>query len=527
MAFDRGFFDPVPPDRLLLYRYLTVEHSDEYIAVMDAFCETLLADMSARDVQERLLEAGIRLALETAEDRCRRLMEWTNLMSSPRDPHVPSVAEYRYAQTRFQVSPLGAQVHRQAREILRKVDGAREVARELLGSMVALVDRIIERVSGTEMVDAEALAADVTTVFSSQRMFADSVRDFYAYLGSVLTRYDLAGEEYSTFKGLLLEYVELLSSDVARHTPGIVERLGRLEPLLDRVVSVLDTLPSLANPDGMPVERLPGRVRADWEELTAWYTGSEGPSGPAQLRSAAEAALGQLITNAKRMLTSTGTGVSRRADLLRLAALLAGAREGDAQRAFGAAFGLFSARHLGLGPEEGAVGPTAGVSWWDAPPVEVPVALRERGTRAQVGRNGRVPDPARDREKLLAQAASEHARTRAAVTELLAVAELDGCLVSPAAFWQVWLPLLGNLLARYQGTEEQAEFVDRDLGVVLRARRQEGRSTVVSWEGGSATFEGLVLSLHAVADGQSLPQHVEQPDVPQEDRGEQIDGGAG
>ncbi|MFF2618990.1 DUF2397 domain-containing protein [Kitasatospora sp. NPDC058046] len=491
----RGFFDPVPAECLLLFRYLTAESSAEYVAVMDVLCATLLADMSASDLRERLLEAGLDIALDTVEERCLQLIAWKNLMKSPRDPHVPTVEAYRHSQRRFQATSRGHWLHRQVRELARRGDGAREVARELLGGLVVLLEQIAERVEGGGLVDAELLAADVTTVFSNQQLFTDGVRDFYAYLGNVLTRYDLAGEEYSTFKGLLLEYVELISADVARHSPGIVRVLERLAPLLGTVLAVLDTLPSLVNADGSAVERLPGRQVADWEELTAWYTGSNGVSGPAQLRSAADAALSQLLTNAKRMLASTGTGASRRADLLRLAALLDSSREEDAQRGFAAAFGLFSARHLGLGPEEGEVGRTAAVSWWDAVAVDVPVALRERGTRASVGRNGRVPDPGADNASQLAAASAEEAARRAAVAELLAVGELDGCEVSPAAFWQVLLPLLGSLLARHPGAQERADFVDRDLGIALVARWEEGRSTVVSWEGGSAHVDKMVLSV--------------------------------
>ena len=218
---DRGFFDPVPPEYLLLYRYLTAENNLEYIAVMDVLCPTLLADMSAADVRDRLLEASWDIRLDTVEERCLQLVVWANLMKSPRDPHVPTVEAYRHSQKRFQATPQGAFLHRQVRELMRRGDGAREVARELLGGLVVLLDQIAERVSGDGLVDAELLATDVTTVFNNQQVFTDGVRDFYAYLGNVLTRYDLAGEEYSTFKGLLLEYVELISSDVARHTPGI------------------------------------------------------------------------------------------------------------------------------------------------------------------------------------------------------------------------------------------------------------------------------------------------------------------
>ena len=90
------------------------------------------------------------------------------------------------------------------------------------------------------------------------------------------------------------------------------------------------TLPGLTLPDGTPVERAQGRTRTDWEELAAWYDATHGASGPEQLRGAAGQALGQLITNAKRLLDSSGTGFSRRADFLRLARWFAAADDEQA-----------------------------------------------------------------------------------------------------------------------------------------------------------------------------------------------------
>jgi Protein of unknown function (DUF2397) len=67
---------------------------------------------------------------------------------------------------------------------------AREVARELLGQIVQSLDRILATLDCRE-IDADALAGEVTTVFGNQRLFTDSVRDFYAYLAGILSRYDL------------------------------------------------------------------------------------------------------------------------------------------------------------------------------------------------------------------------------------------------------------------------------------------------------------------------------------------------
>jgi hypothetical protein len=70
--------------------------------------------------------------------------------------------------------------------VLAAGDGAQEVARELLGATVQVLDRIIERLRDPHP-DPETLAGDVTTVFNNQRLFNESVRDFYAYLNAVLS----------------------------------------------------------------------------------------------------------------------------------------------------------------------------------------------------------------------------------------------------------------------------------------------------------------------------------------------------
>jgi uncharacterized protein (TIGR02679 family) len=303
-----------------LFRYLTAEESADYLAIMDMFSATLLTDLSAGEVAGQLAERGVSLPRDTAEMRCRQLADWGNLVPSIRDARVATVAEYIRSRSRYQVSKLGGRLHRQAVEILRASDGAREVARELLGQIVQSLDRVLAML-GTDpadgdALDAEALAGEVTTVFSNQRLFTDSVRDFYAYLAGILSRYDLTGEEYAQFKELLLVYIDLITADVNRHAPAVAHRADLVLAQADRVLQVLATLPGLTSPDGTQVERAQGRTRTDWEELVAWYDASHGASGPEQLRGAAGQALGQLITNAKRLLDSSGTGFSRRADFL-------------------------------------------------------------------------------------------------------------------------------------------------------------------------------------------------------------------
>lgn len=75
------------------------------------------------------------------------------------------------------------------------------------------------------------------------------------------------------------------------------------------------------------------------------------------------------------MLTATGTGLSRRADLLKLAAWFHSADSDSAHRLYDAAFGCYPARHLLFGPDEPDTATGPGTSWWESVPVNVPVSL--------------------------------------------------------------------------------------------------------------------------------------------------------
>jgi uncharacterized protein (TIGR02677 family) len=475
-----------------LFRYLTVEESPDYLAIMDLFSATLLVDLSAAEVTAQLAERGRAIDRDTVEARCRQLVTWGNLVPAVRDARVSTVAEYIRSRSRYQVSKLGGRLHREAVAILHASDGAREVARELLGQIVQSLERILRLLDRAE-IDADALAGEVTTVFGNQRLFTDSVRDFYAYLAGILSRYDLGGEEYAQFKELLLVYIDLITADVNRHAPVVAHRVNLVLKQLDPVLDALAGLPGLTLPDGTLVERAQGRTRQDWQELAYWYDALRG-SGPEQLRAAAGQALAQLITNAKRLLDSSGTGFSRRADFLRLARWFAAADDEGAHRLYAAAFGAYPARHLLFGPEEPdpRVGPMT--SWWDTDPVSVPVSLRERGDRVMRGRSSRVPDPTADRRRLTAEARQETEQREAAAAELARTGSLHRATISPAAR-NLLLDLVADLLARHR-----AEITDHDVG--LRLRAAPGPDIVVTSSDGTTTFVGLSLHIASASPGQ-------------------------
>jgi len=484
-----------------LFSYLTADAADEYIAIMRLFTGTLLTDLSAAEVAAQLRDRGLDIDPDVAEDRCKQLVLWGNLVRSVRETRVPTVAAYHRSRSRFQVSKLGGRLHREAEEILRAVDGVQEVARELLARIVDSLGQILQQAAGVRRAgDPEALAGAVTSVFTDHRVFTESVTDFYAYLAGVLTRYDLASEEYAQFKDLLLDYVDLIGADVNRNAPEIRRRLQLLLELLDPVLESLPTAPALEN-DLIAVERLPGRTRVEWEQLAVWYGAGNVPSGPDQLRAAARQALGQLIINARRILTASGTGLSRRADLLKLASWFHTADSDTAHRLYDAAFGCYPVRHLLIGPEEADPSAGPGTSWWDSSPVDVPVSLRERGDRSPRGRNSRVPDPGADAEQLLERARRRSEARRAAAAELAAVGTLHRSRLSRAAR-ELLLEKLSSLVATASLAGATAEARDHDLDLLLRATPAKGNTTVIAGDDGTVTVYDLALSaspLHVTA----------------------------
>src|SRR5882757_2020635 len=136
---------PAPPPgeearRLKLYAYLDArEHRRTYLAIMRLFASTLLADLSAGDVAAAVSAAERRgevpegeSRVDTVIARLKQLVEWGNLVPGRREVVAASIAEFQHGSVRYQVSKLGVRVQRDADQLLRTAEGAREVSRELL-----------------------------------------------------------------------------------------------------------------------------------------------------------------------------------------------------------------------------------------------------------------------------------------------------------------------------------------------------------------------------------------------------------
>lgn len=159
-------------------------------------------------------------------------------------------------------------------------------------------------------------------------------------------------------------------------------------------------------------------------------------------------------------------------------------------------------------------------SWWTGPVVKVPVALRERGSRAQRGRTSSVEDHSAQKQRLR-EAARRRAAARAAAADELRSASgrfTEVRLTSAALglLLELLATALGNAqLSRRVGTDgerttefdlDSASSEDAELRIRLTVRRTTGTRTVLYSADGDLLLDDLELDIgrtSAAVDGEA------------------------
>ncbi|XVV04820.1 DUF2397 domain-containing protein [Actinosynnema sp. CA-248983] len=489
------------PARLKLYAYLDArDHQRTYLAIMRLFTSTLLADLSAGEVAGALAGAEREGRVEPGEsrienviNRLKQLVEWGNLVQGRREVVASSIAEFQHGSVRYQVSKLAVRVQRDVDELLRVPEGAREVSRELLPAVErglgALGHTLSEALMSEGRRPREVLAEQVTTLFLQHAELAATVRDFYAYLGQVVTRHHLAPEEISGFRNLLVEYIQMVVEDVLRHTPAIADALARLNGTRTELLRLLGRADL-----GDRVERARGRTDADWQELTDWFVDRPGrPSQVTALREATARAIGSLLASVKRATSGGGLLPSRRADLLKLAAWFDAGTRSQAHTLYAAAFGLHSARHLSPAPEHDS--DNERTPWRDGPVVDVTVSVRSRADRAGRGKTSRILDDPMTEQSLLAEAREADERRAASVAELSAAAPRLATTTLSGEALGVLCELLTLAMAQRDTAADPGSATDPVRGLRVTVAHAPGQSAVVRSHGGTLTLHDSSLVL--------------------------------
>lgn len=243
-----------------LFRYLVADESDDYVAIMTYFTDVLFADATAADIAAALAACGHRIDRDVVDVRCRQLVAWGNLGEGGRDTRGGSIGDYVRATARYRPTVLGGRIHREATALLSSHEGAREVTRESLARICDALTHIDAATHTGFAIDPNTLAGHVTGVFVHHRAFTDSVADFYNYLAEISGRPDLSGDDYTELKFLLLDYIDVITSDLSRYATQVCAAVQRLLPHID---DLLAALPDPGLPSGT-VSRSPGRTRDEW-----------------------------------------------------------------------------------------------------------------------------------------------------------------------------------------------------------------------------------------------------------------------
>lgn len=494
-------------DRLKLaaLRYAVNEEASCYIAIMRLFTAGIsgfLSDLSAAEVAERLAEQGVDLDVDTVDARLSYLVEHGNLARSPRETEARSVREYLANRARYQLSQRGELVHRQVEELLGHVDSASEVSSEMLGGILAgltRLDGLSESAIAGE--DSEQLARDIATLFAQFGTLVESTRQFYAYLSQVLTRYDLDRDEFEAFKSALLDYLQRFVDEISRHMPQIAERLASVGPRVPILCERANAGQRLVGVDGSRARRSVGLAPEDWDSMQAWFVGSPGRAADADnVRGLATQAMRALLVNLRRIAGRSDREQSRYSDLLDLARWFDEATDDGAHALWAAAFGLYSARHLGFSADDDAEPVPATKSWWHTPVAEVPVSLRKYGERRASGRTGaredfsaaksaRLAERHRN-EQRRAQALREIAQHRGELGELRLSEHARATLLDlyARALTGHGRPLRGEIATVSARTDDGQE-------ITVGVRRTPGRGTVVISPQGRLTMRDVTLSV--------------------------------
>ncbi|RIK12447.1 MAG: TIGR02677 family protein [Acidobacteria bacterium] len=495
---------PVDRHRLEALRYAVNDEAVQYVAIMRIFTgglSGLMSDQGAAEVQARLVEQGIELELDTVDDRLSYLVEHGNLARSPREAEARTLADYLRNRARYQLTQRGELVHRQVEELLGHTESAREVSSQMLGGILAgLTDLVEVDARQLDAVDPDELARAITTVFTQFDELVRSTREFYTYLTQVLSRFDLDRAEFQLFKTALIDYLQRFVDEISRHMPQLADVVERIEPVVPALLARANSGERLLDLQGRQARRSAGLQAEDWRSLRAWFAGDGTRASDADgVRHLATAAMRSLLTNLRRIASSTDREHGRYADLVRLAGWFDTSDDDTAHALWAGVFGLYGSRHLGFVADDPERGLPPTTSWWRAPRAEVPVMLRSQGKRTVTGRSAQREDFAAVKAARVAERAEAERARAAAVAEILDhPGHLDRVRVSDPAR-EVLLDLYAAALAAgVDGTgTPAAEIPGAAAQLVVHAG--EGVSTVVASPSGRLTLVGRRLEVRLEA----------------------------
>lgn len=457
------------------------------LAVLVAAKERYQVQVRTEEITSELAANGVDTA--TLTSALEQLKDWGAVTWTQDTSRVVRLEDFHRRRELWQLTAAGHAAH----DSVLRVLGAAELAGSLQRALFRDIRENLDALAGAvDAGDATASYLRLRDLDGALRELAANARDFHATMAQLRRDHELDPERFLAYKHLLIDYLQQFLDDLFRYRAQIAGQVGAVEERgLDRVVELAakgdDSAGLFADHD------LAGRWRDRWNGLAAWFRpgGTHGAVGADQLAAATTTAIRDLMAFLRRLTESATRPITRASELLHLARWFSRSEPAEAHRLFDAAFGLAPPHHLG-GEQDDADLTAASTSWWDAPPVEVPVTLREYGRRAP------APPPATavDYRETKARLAAEHNLRRATRVEAaarLTARPIEGRTLTAGEFGLL-LELLDRALhQRPIDGEFKVEVVAE--GVRLIVATGDG-SVRISTAAGTLSLAGVAVEVH-------------------------------
>ncbi|WP_344620235.1 DUF2397 domain-containing protein [Dactylosporangium salmoneum] len=399
------------PGGLLEASYLTGPLASQYRLIVDVLLEQqqhTLTGVAATDLpgllRERVVRSGADPVLLDDSSfvlpaRMASLERW-NVVIVFQDKAIRD-ADFVRDRDRYQLTEFAAELHRAVISLGHDVAAAAAatLAPAVLTANLDLLQQSIER-------DPTTAATAWSVIQTTYQAMARAAAGWQARLAGAL-----AGppdhDKIQRVQETLRRYVDMWGAGIDTHSEKITAAVAALTatPLPVWRRTAVHNLGASA--DDAAIDELATSYTQTLSTLRQWF---DGPDCEARkLRRQMRDTIGPLLRG-QRTLAAVGGHVSRRAEMLSLAAALDAAPSDEAAWALWCgATGLFSARHL-PGEAPPPAGNPAASSWWDSDPVPVEARLRKQGPKATTGAAARIPDrsagrrAARDRARREAEA---------------------------------------------------------------------------------------------------------------------------
>lgn len=457
------------------------------LGVLAAAKDRYEVQVRTEEIQRELAANGVDTG--TLGTALEQLKDWGAVTWTQDTSRVARLEDFNRRRELWQLTAAGAVAH----EAVLRVLGAAEQAGSLQRALFRDIrENLVALGAALDAGDATATYLRMRDLDGALRDLAANARDFHATMAELRQEHEVAPERFLAYKHLLIDYLQQFLDDLFRYRVQIAAQVAEIEGRgLDRLVDLAaagdDSAGLFADAD------LSARWRERWRGLAGWFRvgGDRGPAGAEELAAATTRAIRDLMALLRKLTESATRPITRSSELLHLARWFARSEPAEAHRLFDAAFGLAPPHHLGQEEHDGERTPAA-TSWWDAPPVEVPVALREHGRRAPAP----PPSAAADFSQAKARLAAEHEARRSArvaAAARLTARPIEGRSLTAGEF-ALLLELLDRGLHQRPLAGEFKVEVEAE-GVRLMLATADGTARVATTSG-VLTLEGIELEVH-------------------------------